>query len=245
MHRIDAPEILDSESCSEAEAQAALAVLGRINRWFGGVTTTLKMVERAAQLTSTNNLSLLEVGAGLGEVPALVRRELSTRGISLNVTLLDRDRCHLPSANGAGSNHAGQRIVADALALPFDDGAFDLVSCSLLAHHLNAQPLAQFVAEGLRVSRQALLINDLVRHPLHLALAYASYPIMRNRVAWLDGLTSVRRAYLPEEIRRIISSVRSGAPMQIDISRHYLYRMGVSVWKVPPRGSTGEMKPSA
>ena len=92
--------------------------------------------------------------------------------------------------------------MADALALPFADGAFDLVSCSLFAHHLDPLQLKQFVREGLRVSRRALLINDLVRHPLHLALVYAGFPIMRNRVAWLDGLTSVRRAYVPEEIRK-------------------------------------------
>jgi hypothetical protein len=59
--------------------------------------------------------------------------------------------------------------------------------------------IQQFVREGLRVSRRALLINDLVRHPLHLALVYAGYPIMRNRVAWLDGLTSVRRVYTPRK----------------------------------------------
>ena len=90
----------------------------------------------------------------------------------------------------------------------------------------------QFVREGLRVSRCALLINDLVRHPLHLALAYAGFPIMRSRVAWLDGLTSVRRAYVPAEIRGLVASAFSsnGAP-RVEITRHYLFRMGVTVWK--------------
>jgi hypothetical protein len=86
--------------------------------------------------------------------------------------------------------------------------------------------------EGLRVSRRALLINDLIRHPLHLALAFAGFPIMRSRVAWLDGLTSVRRAYVPDEMRSVLASVVSNeAEMQIEISRNYLFRMGVIVWK--------------
>lgn len=232
MQRVDADEILDSDGCSARDAQGALAVLGRINRWFGGVATTRKMVERVAQVTGVENFSLLEVAAGLGEVPAKVCAEVAQRGITLDVTLLDRACSHLPSRQHADRNHIPSYpgVVADALALPFGDGTFDLVGCSLFAHHLNAQPLAQFLREGLRVSRRALLINDLIRHPLHLALAYAGYPIMRSRVAWLDGLTSVRRAYVPEEIRSVLASAFS-SEVRVEISCNYLYRMGVIVWK--------------
>jgi ubiquinone/menaquinone biosynthesis C-methylase UbiE len=235
MHRVDAPEILDSFQCPVHLAQAALTVLGRMNRWFGGVTTTQKMVECAARVTGEKRFSLLEVASGLGEVPALVRRNLATCGIELNVTLLDRARSHLPRSNGKTPAAESRRVVSDALALPFPDRAFDLVSCNLFAHHLNSNQLAEFVKEGLRVSRRALLINDIVRHPLHLASLYASYPIMLNRIAWLDGITSVRRAYLPEEIRSVITSASCSAiPMRIKISRHYLFRMGVIVWTTPP-----------
>ena len=223
MQRVDAPEILDSDACSPADVETTLRDIGRVNRWFGGVATTQKMVERAAQAAGAKHFSLLEVAAGSGELPEMVRQRLARRGITLDVTLLDRQRSHLPVGN--------HTVVADALALPFGDGAFDLVSCSLFAHHLNAQQLAQFVREGLRVSRRALLINDLVRHPLHLALVYAGYPIMRSRVAWLDGLTSVRRAYVPDEIRSMIASAFSPATAEVEISRNYLFRMGVIVWK--------------
>jgi hypothetical protein len=223
MQRVNAPEILDSDACSAGEAQAVLKVLGRVNRWFGGVSTTQKMVERVAQASGVKRLSLLEVAAGSGEVPEMVQQGLARRGIALDVTLLDRAQSHLPGSHG---------VVGDALALPFADGAFDLVSCSLFAHHLDTQQLGQFVREGLRVSRQALLINDLVRHPMHLALAFAGFPIMCNRVAWLDGLTSVRRAYVPEEIRSLIASaVSPETAAQVEISRNYLFRMGVIVWK--------------
>jgi ubiquinone/menaquinone biosynthesis C-methylase UbiE len=243
MQRVDAPEILDSGVCSPRDAQAVLAVLGRVNRWFGGVSTTKRMVERAAQVSGTKYLSLLEVAAGLGELPELVRLKLARCGITLEVTLLDRAQSHLPAKNGGAKNYAGENcmprargVVADALALPFADQAFDLVSCSLFAHHLDSRQLPLFVREGMRVSRRALLINDLIRHPVHLALAYAGFPLMLNRVAWRDGLTSVRRAYVPDEIQGVISSAfASEAAAQIEISRNYLFRMGLIVWK--SRGS--------
>lgn len=235
MQRVDAPEILDSDACSPADAQAVLGVIARVNRWFGGVATTQKMVERVARTSGINRFSLLEVAAGLGGVPETARRNLARRGITLDVTLVDIAPSHLPgrhsAANPAGRN---QGVAADALSLPFCDEAFDLVSCSLFAHHLDPLRLRQFVSEGLRVSRRALLINDLVRHRLHLALAFAGYPLMRNRVAWRDGLTSVRRAYVPGEIRSLLALEFPAAKSpRVEISRHYLFRMGVIVWKKP------------
>ncbi len=232
MRRVDAPEILDSDACSAADVEDTLRDLGRVNRWFGGVATTQKMVERVAQVSGSKHFSLLEVAAGSGEVPQVVREKLARRGIGLDVTLLDRARSHLPgTANHTGGNSG---VVADALALPFADDAFDLISCSLFAHHLDEQRLEQFMREALRVSRRALLINDLIRHPLHLALAFAGFPLMRSRVAWLDGLTSVRRAYVPDEIRSMLAAViLANGGTRVEISRNYLFRMGVIVWKSP------------
>ena len=211
MRQIDAPEILDSE-CSCDEVRSALRTIGRVNRWFGGVATSQKMIERVARATGQTHFSMLEVASGSGETPQLIQKNLLPRGITLDITLLDVAQSHLPGAN--------RRVVADGLALPFRDGAFDLASCSLFAHHLKPQQLQQFVREGLRVSRRALLINDLVRHRLHLALAYAGYPIMPSRIAWLDGLTSVRRSYIPKEMREmILAAIVSGRAPEMEISR--------------------------
>lgn len=233
MQRIDAPEILDSDACSASEAHAVLRAIGRINRWFGGVTTTRRMVQRVASASRQNHFSFLEVAAGLGEVPEIVQKNLKPRGITLDITLLDSALSHLPPGKlTANCVRRNRRVVGDALSLPFADGSFDLVSCNLFAHHLNPQRLQQFVKEGLRVSRCALLINDLVRHPLHLALSFAGYPMMYNRVAWLDGLTSVQRAYTPNEIQNaFLEGFSSEAMPQVEVSRHYLFRMGVIVSK--------------
>lgn len=223
MQRVNTQEILDSDACPPFEVETSLRDLCRINRWFGGVATTRRLIERVAAATGSQHFSLLEVAAGFGEVSKLVGRQLAPKGITLDVTDLDRVRTHLLRGNRA--------VVADARALPFGDRSFDLVSCSLFAHHLEPTDLAHFAGEALRVSRCAMLINDLVRHPLHLALVYAGFPLMRSYVSRVDGLRSVRRAYVPEEMRRILSSAAKPAT-GIEISRHFLFRMGVIAWKM-------------
>lgn len=226
MQRFATPEILDSDRCPPEEVNCALADLGRLNRWFGGVATTQALMERVVRSTGKEHLSVLEVAAGFGEVPRLVGQHLAGRGITLDFTLLDRMRSHLKGDT--------QSVVGDAVALPFRDRAFDVVSCNLFAHHLDPQNLARFVGDAARVSRCAVVINDLIRHPLHLALIYAGFPLMRCRVTRLDGVASVRAAYVPEEIRDIVASAfPDGSAVQVDIYRHYLFRMGVILWKKP------------
>lgn len=222
MRRVNKPELLDSPDCPPNEVEKSLCDLSRINRWFGGVSTTRKLIERVAALTGQKHFSQLEVAAGFGEVPGAAARQLARKEITLDLAYLDRMRSHL-----LAENHC---VVADALALPFSDRSFDLVSSTLFAHHLEPCDLALFVDEALRVCRCAVLINDLIRHPLHLALVYAGFPLMRSYVSRVDGVASVRRAYIPQEIRKILTN-RFQLAGRIDVSRHHLFRMGVIVWK--------------
>jgi hypothetical protein len=221
MRRVVTQEILDSPDCPPGEAEKSLRDMSRVNRWFGGVATTRKLIEQVAAATGKKHFSLLEVAAGHGEVPKVAGGQLTRKGITLDITFLDRAPSHL-----LPGNHS---VVADALALPFPDNSFDLISSSLFVHHLEPAEVACFVNEALRVSRVAVLINDLVRHPLHLALAYAGFPLMKSYVSRVDGVASVRRAYIPDEVAAIVSDVEPAA--KVAVSRHYLFRMGGIVWK--------------
>jgi hypothetical protein len=220
MKRVPTVELLDSDAGTAQEVAASLADLRMINHRFGGCATTRSMVERIAQATRSNSLSLLEVAAGSGDVPRATRDSLGLSGIQIDVTLLDRAASHV--GNG------GRSIVGDALALPFRDDSFDLVACGLFAHHLSPDQLIRFVHAGLRVSRRAVLINDLIRHPLHLAMVYAGSPLYRSRLTRHDAPASVRQAYTTDEMRAIL---RGTSTARIEIDRHYLFRMGAIAWK--------------
>ena len=220
MKRVVIPELLDTDSGSPAEIAAALSDLNRINRWFGGVSTTTSMIRRVAQRLGAPSLSMLEVAAGTGYVPERARHKLVHDGIKLEVTLLDRTPSHLVN---------GYRAVAgDVLALPFRDASFDLVASVIFLHHLSPGQVIQSVNEALRVCRTAVLINDLVRDPVHLALVYAGLPLFRSRLTHHDAPASVRQAYTSAEMRDLLK--RTSAT-RVEIHRHYLFRMGVIIWK--------------
>ena len=220
MQRVPTVELLDTDAGTAAEVSASLADLRWFNRWFGGVTTTRRMIRHIAGRARRKTFSVLEVAAGSGYVPDALRKSLGNDRIQLDTILLDRAASHL--------GNEFPSVVADALALPFRDGCFDLVGCGLFAHHLSPERLVVFVNEGLRVARCAVMINDLVRHPAHLALVYAGLPLYRSRITRHDAPASVRQAYTPDEMREILGKT---AAARVEIVRSYLFRMGIVVWK--------------
>ena len=224
MKRVVIPELLDTDSGTLAEIAAALSDIRQINRWFGGIATTQSMIAQVVRKHGARSLSLLEVAAGAGYVPHAASAHMRKSGVRLQVTLLDRAHSHLKNGSGNGSS----AVAGDALALPFADGSFDLVSSCLFAHHLEPREFVQFVNEALRVGRTAVLINDLVRDPIHLALAYASLALYRSRFNRHDAPASVRRAYTLKEMHEMLGQTTAA---RVEIERRPVFRMGAIAWK--------------
>lgn len=222
MQRRPMPELLDTDSGTPREVAGSLKDLRWFNRWFGGVATVREMLDAVIQRTGVSQLSILEVASGEGYLPGVLRQEFTGRNLSLNFTLFDRSASHLP-ANGRSPKLAG-----DALQLPFKDASFDVVSCSLFVHHLAPDQVVQYAREALRVSRIAMLIHDLIRHPLHLAFAYAGVPLYRSRITRNDAPASVWQAYTVSEMGDFL---RAAGAADIEIRERYFFRMGAIAWK--------------
>lgn len=221
MQRRVTAELLDDDLGTPEEIAASLDDLRRINRWFGGERTTISLLRRVVAETGLRELSLLELGAGHGDVPLAAKAKLEREGVGVRVTLLDKRSTHLPPDGLNG-------VAADAMCLPFRDCSFDVVSCSLFAHHFDPNLLKELLIEALRVSRVAVVINDLIRSPVHLLLVYLGLPLFRSRITWNDGPASVRAAYTLEEMKGLLTSLPA---RKVEVSRHVLYRMGAIVWK--------------
>jgi len=218
--RRDIPELLDDDLGRPDEIDLSLADLRRINRWFGGISTSDSLLRRAVRKAGASSLSVLEVGGASGTSQKQLQRRFCRRGISLHFTILDRNRSHL---NGQFPSVAG-----DALELPFADSSFDVVSCALLIHHMQPEQIIAFLRESLRVARTAVVINDLRRAYAHLALIYTGLPLFRSRLTRHDAVASVHRSYTLSELKQLIDG---GFSNSVEFSSHYLFRMGVIVWK--------------
>lgn len=215
MRRVLVPELLDSDLGTPDEIAASLQDLDRINRWFGGVATTARMLTKVNR-NATGPISLLDVAAGDSTVVASAAKRV---GMDLRVTKLDRSPRHLSGKSNC--------VAGDALALPFKSNSFDLVHSCLFLHHLTDDQALQFLQEALRVTRIAVLVNDLRRSRIHLMLVYAGKPLF-STITRHDSVASVRGAYTVDDA---LSLARRTEARSIEIQKAYLYRFGMTIWQ--------------
>ncbi|MCU1311706.1 MAG: hypothetical protein JWO20_2831 [Candidatus Angelobacter sp.] len=225
MKRVVTTELLDADQGTPEEVAGSLADLRWLNRYFGGLSTTTKLLAHVAMTARLKQMSFLDVAGASGDVALAAQAHLKERAVDLEVAVLDRSAVHLPKSQGTNGTAA---IVGDALNIPFDDGSFDVVGSALFLHHLEPEEIVRFTNEALRVCRYAVIMNDLRRDPIHLATAYAGIPVYRSRITSNDAPASVRNAYTPEEMREVLRKTNAG---RVEFSRHYFFRMGIVMWK--------------
>jgi ubiquinone/menaquinone biosynthesis C-methylase UbiE len=223
MKRVTTPELLDADAGTPEEVRDSLEDLRWLNRYFGGLAMTTTLLERVAAKTAKRKLTYLDVGAATGDASAAAKLALARRGAELETILLDSVVSHLERRNSSSA-----AVVGDALQLPFADSSFDVVGSSLLMHHLQPDEAVHFLNQALRVSRHAVIINDLRRSRVHWLAARAGSLVYRSRITRFDAPASVRQAYTPDEMLAMLKQTNAGG---VEITSHYFYRMGVVAWK--------------
>jgi len=192
--RVIEPEMLDH--APPDVARASLRDLARVNRYLGGYYVLGRLFEAVAK--TTDNFSVLDIGAASGDMGAAIRR----RYPRAQVTSLDYQREHLAQA-------AAPKLVADAFHLPFRPGSFDFVFSSLFVHHFTNDQIVDLFRSFRCLARRAVLAIDLERGPL----AYHFLPNTRWLFGWhditiSDGQISVAAALKKDEMLAL--AVRAG-----------------------------------
>ena len=226
MKRVVTPELLDEDAGTPAEIAGSLLDLYSFNQRLGGFSSMSDLVLRVAGNTGRKNLTLLDVAGGNGDVAEQIVLSCSKMGISARATVLDRAISHMKNHHGLVTKVAG-----DALSLPVEDGAYDVVGCNLFCHHLEPEEMVKFFNEALRVTRLAVIVSDLRRNLFHWLAAWVGQPIYRSRITRNDAPVSVRRAYTIPEISEI---ARRTTARDFEVRPYHFQRLGLILWKAAP-----------
>jgi ubiquinone/menaquinone biosynthesis C-methylase UbiE len=191
------PELMDRDTIDPLEDERALADLDRVTRGLFG----LGALRRALLPRLGAGMCVLDVGAGSGLAALDLQRRAARRGAALRVVCLDRRLRHLLA--GRRRPGAAWRVVGDAFALPFRDGAVDWASSSLFFHHFDAVENRRVVGEMRRVAARGVVVSDLRRTPWGPWLLRLCFPWFAvGAVARHDGLVSLARAWSLREVER-------------------------------------------
>lgn len=203
-HRsLSEPEWMDAQDVPRPQLTKALRFIRRINASLGYTQSTLWHLDRLTQDFGRDRvLRVLDVATGSGDVPEAIaawgkknQRNVVCVGIDLHQATLDY------AADVTGKHHPFVR--ADALQLPFENGAFDIVMTSMFTHHLTEAMVVSVFQEMDRVAACGIVVADLLRsrraHAWITLLTMFSDPMIKH-----DARVSVRQAFTVAELMKLM-----------------------------------------
>jgi 2-polyprenyl-3-methyl-5-hydroxy-6-metoxy-1,4-benzoquinol methylase len=212
MPRVMAEEIMDDPGQPEADFRAALDGLERLNRLTFAYPPLLSFLDGVVAADGLRALSVLDVGAGGGDTLRAVARWGARRGVALDLWGLDRSPWAERHARERGTE-AGW-ITSDLFDLPAGR-RFDVVVCSLFAHHLDDPTLVRFLRWLPAHAARRWLILDLHRHRIPWAAVWAGTRLMRmHPMVSHDGPVSIMRGFTRDDWRARVAEAGIAAEIR-------------------------------
>jgi len=220
-------EHLDTGDYTAAEYEGCLAELRRINRWLGDARAMRRVVLQRIADDSLKEFSLLDVGAGSGELLRGIagwamtnERRARLVGLELN------ERAAIAQTEESQSYPNISAVRADAFALPFADKSFDYAMCSLFAHHFREPEIVALLCEFARIARRRVFVVDLHRHLVaYLLYTTAGRIVLYNRLVREDGALSIRRGFRPLELSELATQAGLEA---VEVERVFPFRLALA-----------------
>lgn len=214
-------EILDGEGLDPRLVERSMGDVVRANTLFGGASAMLAELEPVFYNLS-GSATLLDIGTGLGDIPARARARARKHGVELRTFGVDVAR-ELAAASASRLDGA---VCADALRLPFPDASVDVVTCSQVLHHFRGGSGVALLREMNRVAGLRVVVSDLRRSWAAAAgLWVASFPLRFHPISRHDGVVSVLRGFTRTELQRLVSDSVGQAPR---VCRRFAFRVTTS-----------------
>ena len=223
-HRL---EHIDTGNYTADEYDDCIGELQLVNRWIGDAHSLKATVLREVEAQRLKSFSILDIGAGSGELLRVAARWARQTHRQLRAVGLDMNERMTESIVEESERFDEiSSVRGDALRLPFADAEFDYVICSLFTHHLLDEQVVQVLGEMSRVAKRRIFVIDLHRHPV----AYFLYTtvgkiILHNRLVRHDGALSILRGFKRDELLELAQRARL---RDVWVERHFPYRLVLS-----------------
>lgn len=219
-------ELIDTGDYTAQEYEGCLRELRRVNQYLGDARALQKTLLREIENKNLPEFSVLDVGAGSGEllreIAAFARGKRRARLVGLELNARSA-RAILEESKNFAEIYS---LQGDALNLPFADASFDYVICSLFTHHFTDEKVVEILSEMKRTARRKIFVIDLHRH----ALAYFLYTtvgklFLYNRLIRHDGALSILRSFRPQELEDLAAEAKLE---NVSVERRFPFRLVLS-----------------
>ena len=205
-------ELRDDPGANPAHVAESLRNIARANRWFGGASAVRYGLERTlGTIPPGGELTLADLGTGLGDLPQVAVRWGAARGIRIRPVGIERNRI----AAGLAARSGLPTALACAGAPPFRPRSVDVVLVSQVAHHLTSRSIVDLFRTCDRLARRAVIVADLRRSRVAASAFWGGAQLLGfDDVTIADGMTSVRRGFSKRELLELLA--RAGISGRVD-----------------------------
>jgi len=226
--RLD-PEWMDRAGNTPEQLHGALDDIRSVNRFLRGSKILVDAVRgHLVARRDGSPLTVLDVGTGGADLPLDLVAEAARLGRPIRIVAVDRDPVTLNYARRATAATPEIEVrSADAFALPFAPGSFDLVTASLFLHHFVHADAVRLLAAFRRLARRAVLINDLERHIVPWAFIALAARVMRRHPMFVhDAPLSVLRGFTKGEL---LAAAKEAGSSKATVTHRIPYRLLLSI----------------
>jgi 2-polyprenyl-3-methyl-5-hydroxy-6-metoxy-1,4-benzoquinol methylase len=205
--RSEEDEIMDDLQTPERELFINLSELEVVNQYLGGYKVILAALGKLSLDGET--VTILDVGCGGGDTLRAISRWLKQKGKQGSLTGVDWN----PVMTRYAEEHARAypdikfqtRDIFDKRDMRED--AAQVVMCSLFCHHFKQEPLVKLLQRMHELCTEAVVINDLHRHPVaYYSIKWLTAIFSKTYVVKHDSYVSVARAFVRKDLEQIMSA---------------------------------------
>ena len=213
MKRSTAREMMDSPDNPRELLEDDLRNLRIINRYLGNYRAVLGGLARPIEEQRLQRFSLLDVGTGSADIPALIASWARRHHLTAQLVGLEPDTVTLQAAVNQTRDYSEISLVrGDGRALPLAPDSVDFVLSSQMLHHFSEDDIVNLLRGWSRVARRAIIVCDLVRHPVaYYGIRLVTKALTRNVMTRTDAPLSVQRAFTLDEWRDLFERAGIGS----------------------------------
>ena len=215
-YRSSATEIMDDFTLEGKLFRDTLDKLETINRLLGGNVVTLDGVKKLIQdQPKEKPITIIDLGCGHGDILRDVAKFGRKKGYQFQLIGIDANPDAIEYAEELSKEYPELSFRAiDIFSESFKKLEFDIVLCTLFAHHFKDKELISFFRPTLKNAKLGIVINDLHRHKVAYYLFKLIGLFVKNRMVKEDGLTSILRAFKRKDLEKISKELNAKTSIQ-------------------------------
>lgn len=211
-------EIMDDFSIDDRRIEQALNELKLINKFLGGIKTSLSGLKNFIDENRMDEVKILDIGSGTSDI--FLNKTSSLKEIK--VYSLDRNKkiCKLIK-----TRNSFFPINGNALILPIKDNSVSIIHASLFLHHFREYEIIEIIKSSMKIAKDGIIINDLRRSVWALiGIRILTLLFSRSTMVSNDAPISVKRGFIKKDITTILQ--------RLNITNYILKRKWAFRWLI-------------